>query len=153
MRTQSIARQLKVAQSFLRIGNIEAAMRVIQETNGMLDLLRIEAQHTTLNDSSGMEHTIDIAAAQTNTKYRSMSGTSLSGQFRLLLDTDTQEFTEALKRQVGFTVRTQYVLHRRVPLSDEESNIMIDFANSIQRLPSSNVQSLFCFTGRLNGDA
>jgi exonuclease VII small subunit len=142
-RLDSIVAQLNRAEHHLQLGDYERAMQLIDEANRLFDRLKIEAQRTMLLDRTGQSVMTLVAIHQTDTTSRFMSDVHLLVQSSLLLDIDNQECIVAIKRQVGFTVRTEHTLHRRVPLSDEEANVLFHFAHFIQRLPSSNARSLF----------
>jgi hypothetical protein len=127
---------IKLGQDALRNGDVDAAMALFDDANDLLDGLRIEAQHTNFIDGSTPAQQVFVAAVQTNSKSRTMNEVLLSGQSRLLLDIEHQKFVVISKQQVGFTVRTEQVLHRRVPLSDEEGNVLFYFVSLKQRWPS-----------------
>lgn len=149
LRLDHLTKQLTSARFLIHQGDYDAAVRLIGEANQRLDLLKIESQHTDLRQYSGNRHHTFIAIIQSNPESRSISVLNLSGQSRLLPNIDNNNSNLATMRQMIFTVRIQHVIHRRVPLSDEEASFMFHFAYLIQRSSSSNVRSLFYFTRRL----
>lgn len=136
-RQEFIVENLNLTRNALERGDFAAAIGFINTANNLLGELRIEAEHTSFIDGSRpVQHWL-IASAQTDTKSRTMNEILFSSRVNSLLDSDSQEFSVAIKQLVGFTIRTEHVLHRRVPLSDEEGNILLLYvANSRQRSPS-----------------
>ncbi len=149
LRLDHLTKQLTTARFLIYQGDYDAAVLIIEQVNQQLDLLQIEAQHTDLKQYSGNKHHTFVALVQTNPESRSISAINLSNQSSLLPNIDNSNFNLAMKRQMLFIVRIQHVIHRRVPLSDEEASFMIHFAYLTQRPSFSDVWSLFCFTCRL----
>ncbi len=149
LRLNHITKQLTSARFLIHQGDYDTAIQMIEAANQRLDLLNIEARHTDLRQNSGNRQHTFIAIIQSNSESRSISVLNLSDQPRLLPNIDNSNSNLATKRQMVFTVRIQHVIHRRVPLSDEEASFMFHFAYLTQRSSSSNVRSLFYFTRRL----